>query len=403
MSLTWEVQNEANQFIRIRKMLHLTIFILLSIQGIGCVEYESEGDDEAYQEYQAYQEFEEYQEEIKNVRIMDKPLYIISDPNSVDAEITGTSQNRIQAIIAGGMFLLPWDNLKGKPVICETDLDESAYISDNRYANFSYIGREKYLLIKNISNGKETNRWMLENASIASHIANSRNGKYVTVFYDDERTTHERTAKEVIFYGKEYLYKYDASTNEFSKIFTIAWKGNSPNPDKIAISECGKYITAVGVNNAAWIIVVDAEKKEKLWEIADPKDTLIGFNDACFSSDGEHIFVADNTGVVVYETRTGKVVKQWPTSARCIGIEVSPNNRLVAAGTGPGGEVYILDNKTDKYLLRLNTGQYTNYGLSFSPDSSMLATSGVRKTGIKIWQMPDLSKEVVSEPNNIDK
>ncbi|KPK77382.1 MAG: hypothetical protein AMJ79_03445 [Phycisphaerae bacterium SM23_30] len=374
-------------------MFYLTACILLSIQSIGCVEYESEEDDEVYQIYQKMQ----------NIEVVQKPMFIIDDPNSSNASITGTSQNRIQAIIAGGLFLLPWDNLKGKPIICETYLDEFAYISDDRYANLLALRNDLYFTIRKLSNGQEIKRWMLENAGIETYIANSRNGKYVTVFYDDDKTTHERTDKGVFFYGREYLYKYTASTNEFSKIFTIAWKDNTPNPNKIAVSECGKYIAAVGLNDGAWILVVNAEKKAKLWEKTDKTYSYINFNDVCFSPDGEHIFVAANPGVVVYETKTGKVVKQWLTSARCIGIEVSPNNRLVAAGTGPGGEVYILDNKTDKYLLRLNTGQYTNYGLAFSPDSSMLATSGVRKTGIKIWQMPDLPKEVVNEPNKIKK
>ena len=108
-------------------------------------------------------------------------------------------------------------------------------------------------------------------------------------------------------------------------------------------------------------------------------------------------------GLFCFEVKTGKILSQWRVGGRFVGVDVSPDGKLVAGGVGPGGEVYIFEAKSGKVLTKLETGQFVMYGLSFSPDSKLLATSGVKNTGIKIWNMPEMSKNNVGEPNIIKK
>ncbi len=83
--------------------------------------------------------------------------------------------------------------------------------------------------------------------------------------------------------------------------------------------------------------------------------------------------------------------------ARAASVAISPDERLMAGGLPGTGDVYVCDvNSTTRIgtpVLRLRTGQYSVYGLAFSPDSTLLATEGVKRTHIKIWKMPTPASE----------
>jgi WD40 repeat protein len=92
--------------------------------------------------------------------------------------------------------------------------------------------------------------------------------------------------------------------------------------------------------------------------------------------------------LLCFDLSSGKIVSQWLIPGRCIGVAASPDGQLVAGGGGGNGLVFVYQASTGRELLKLDTGQFTIYGLAFSPDSKLLATSGVKNTNVKIWKMP---------------
>jgi WD40 repeat protein len=174
-----------------------------------------------------------------------------------------------------------------------------------------------------------------------------------------------------------------------------------------AVSEDGKYLVAVGTNNGGFIHLADVTQKKVLWEkvpmgaeVPDG-DWTVNFNDVCFSPDSKYVYVGGNCGLFCFDVATGKILSQWEVPGRCMSVAVSPDGKLVAGGGGGTGFVYVYHTKTGQLLRRLQTGQFTIYGLAFSPDSTLLATSGVMNTDVKIWKMPSVDSESVEvgEPN----
>jgi len=159
----------------------------------------------------------------------------------------------------------------------------------------------------------------------------------------------------------------------------------------VSVSEDGKYIAAFGANNDGWIQLIDVEKEKVLWEKL--PYWSVNFNDACFSPDSNNVYVAGNTGLFCFDVLTGKILSQWQIDGRFISVAASPDGHLVAAGTTASGDVYVYESRTGKLLQLIKTGQYTVYGLTFSPDSKLLATGGVLNTNIKIWKMPDKNQQ----------
>jgi WD40 repeat protein len=98
-----------------------------------------------------------------------------------------------------------------------------------------------------------------------------------------------------------------------------------------------------------------------------------------------------------FDVATGRILSQWQIGGRFVGVDVSPDGRLVAGGTSISGYVYVYDAKTGKLLLRLDTDQGTHYRLTFSPDSTLLATRGTRTWKVKIWKMPSPALETQPE------
>jgi WD40 repeat protein len=183
-------------------------------------------------------------------------------------------------------------------------------------------------------------------------------------------------------------------------------KHSLPLLKAVAASEDGNYVCEVGSLEGGWILLADMVRKKVVWEqVAEGKAVpqgrwTVAFNDVCFSPDSKRIYVAGNTGLFCFDTVTGKITKQWPMPARAASVAISPDERLVAGGLPGTGDVYVCDvNSTTRIgtpVLRLRTGQYSVYGLAFSPDSTLLATEGVKRTHIKIWKMPPAGVETKS-------
>ena len=199
-------------------------------------------------------------------------------------------------------------------------------------------------------------------------------------------------------HGERRLGFYDDQDTSLKWIVTFDTVQTGPQVSSCAVSEDGKLVAASGCWERGWLLLADVAQEKELW-VARPSWS-INFNDVCFSPDAKTIYIAGNGGVYLFDVSTGEVTGVWQMPNRCVGVAASPDGKLVAGGLGPCGRVFIYDARTGQELNVLHTGQYTTYGLAFSPDSSRLATSGVKETGIRIWQMPKVPASVPVPPKS---
>jgi len=265
----------------------------------------------------------------------------------------------------------------------------------------SYENNDTSIIAMDIREESPIKRWSLGRRWECIRARNCQNGKYVAILLDEK-------------FGFAYDEKYEGSREDYGRVRLgvisqinkeVLWASTiyrysfRPEFNNIAVSEDGKYLVAVGADNGGFIHMADVKEKKVLWEKVPHGDEVphgiwtVNFNDVCFSPDSKYVYVAGNVGLFCFDVQTGKILTQWQIDSRFITVAVSADGSLVAGGEQPGGLVYIYKAKTGKLILKLLTGQYSIYGLAFSPDSKLLATSGVKNTNIKIWEMPSYERD----------
>jgi len=159
-------------------------------------------------------------------------------------------------------------------------------------------------------------------------------------------------------------------------------------------SEDGQWVATVGTNNGSWVCMVRVGGNQVAWEFVDSMS--VGFKDAAFSPDSKTVYAGGGSGVLyAFDVATGKVKSQWPIGEggkvqygqRINRVAASPDGSLVAAGTGPDGEVYLWDTQTGSRVDVIRTRQSTIWGLAFSPDSKRIAATGVENKTIEIFDV----------------
>lgn len=241
------------------------------------------------------------------------------------------------------------------------------------------------IILRNLASTKELDRWDLGPLWYVSRISASRNGKYIGLISEGKGAN-----RRLIRLG--YISIESGEMSWLTTLKSSIVDGPLIVFNRIALSDNGKYLAAVGLKEGGYIIVADIEEKKVLWDTK--PSWAINFNDVCFSPDAKVVYIGGNGGVYCLDMATGNIsVPWWETSARCVGVAASPDGQLVAGGMGGSGEVYVFDAKTGKVLSKFQTEQYTLYNLAFSPDSKFLATEGVKSTNIKIWKMPEPVKD----------
>ncbi|MHC4867474.1 MAG: WD40 repeat domain-containing protein [Planctomycetota bacterium] len=257
---------------------------------------------------------------------------------------------------------------------------------------------DTHIVIRDIEDDSNIERKPFGKRWFCEQLRSTRNGKYIAVYL-----------RELYRYVLEDDEREDRGERRFGVIESLSgetqwvscvYKTDSTlaQLNQVAVSEDGKYFAAVGTSNGGFIHLAGVEEKRVLWEkVPHGKEVPLGdwtvnFNDVCFSPDGKYVYVAGNCGLFCFDVSTGRILSQWLVDGGlCQSVDVSPDGRLVAGGVDGSGLVSIYEAKTGKLLRLLQTGQYSVYGLTFSPDSTRLATSGVKRTNIKIWKMPTLT------------
>jgi len=369
----------------------------------------------------------------------------LEDVNSVD---TPVAELRIPADVgrvstSGDMLVAPghdsllyvwsWDNLASEPRTVGLELwvpevhrgdslpDGRLLLPLNRYCTLvcgnrliqgSYLNDTTSVLVRDTQSAAELKRWALGERWDCDGIRCSSNGKFAVVLLEENykvvssdkyEAPGRRRAGSREDSGRYRLGVTDCQLERIrwvSTIYTYDWL---PSVETVHISGDGKFLAAVGTNNAGYIHVVDVEREKLLWEKVPHGEEVphgpwtVNFNDVCFSPDSKYIYVAGNVGLFCFDVATGKILSQWQIDGRLVSVAASPDGKLVAGGEEASGFAYIYEAKTGKLILMLVTGQYSIFGLAFSPDSKLLATSGVLNTNIKIWKMPAVETQGTEE------
>jgi WD40 repeat protein len=174
----------------------------------------------------------------------------------------------------------------------------------------------------------------------------------------------------------------------------------------IGISDDGRYAVAAGIRHPSrgpsggWFSIVDvAAGKEHASMTLVKGETVFGA--VAFSPDSRWLYVGGTMGRLYrVSVETGEIegrtyIGKSPKSRfghRLMEIAVSPDGSVVAAGSGPKGEIYFWDAVTLERITTLWTKDGTTLGMVFSPDGTKLATYGAHcEDGIRIWDVSFLA------------
>jgi len=260
----------------------------------------------------------------------------------------------------------------------------------NDDATVSDEGRNRTLVVKRVHDGNEITRWALGKEWYSSVMRGSRGGKYIAVALSEDLTfshTGDNPSVRIGIIGPR------PTDLQWIQTLTSDYFGHSRVED-LAPSDDGNRIGVAGWRGRD--LMIDVPSKTVLWT-SEVRGTPVGI---ALTRDGGLAYATGGFDCTVYEFdgKNGKVLRKWAVEERygyrMVSVAVSPDGRLVAAGTGPLGEVFVWSTKSGKMVMRLRHDERaTVYNLAFSADSTKLAT-GTGSWGacagkvIKIWIMP---------------
>ena len=270
-------------------------------------------------------------------------------------------------------------------------------LPNNKYLSGIYASKEGHtfpLVLGSFGSNEVIKKWAEPKGWEYTKGGVSRNRRFAVVFLEDDFTApdHDFTNPNL------RVGFVDIAARELS--WVIKHRGRIYGVFRdILVSNDGKYIAIAGWTYE--LVLVDVKARRKLWAKRPPN--VVNLSYAAFSSDGSVLYAADSgdSGVFMFETATGKVIRKWyasPTGESIYGhriscLAISPDDAWIAVGTGPQGLVFLFSTTSpESKPIILPHGSGTTDMLSFSPDSRYLAT--MRSGQIKIWDVipPDEQK-----------
>jgi WD40 repeat protein len=176
----------------------------------------------------------------------------------------------------------------------------------------------------------------------------------------------------------------------------LTYTGHTDKVRSLVWSADGKTIASAGM-----------EKNIRVWNADTGKDiqTIAAVGNLvsalALSKDGKHLFTGQfeipnanpPNGLFVYETQTGKLVREAKDFSNKIGtISVSPDGTIIATGDDNGNArlwqypAFVDNDKQPAYWTQQDPGGSTTYHLTFSPDGKTLARFG--PFNIKFYDTP---------------
>ncbi len=305
-------------------------------------------------------------------------------PESGVAKLS-TVEGRLIAISRENeVYTWEWNDLSGWPEVVSFESEEAAAVSSGRVI-WVPSNKRNVLVASDLKGGEELKRVSLGAGGACAALAASQNGMYLVAGLLVGGGIDRRMELAVTDSGLTSLGRVIKEKTASELVL-----------NEVAVSDDGAFVAAVGRKGVGWILVGSAESGEILWERRIENSTEL--DNVIFSPDGEMVFASKSDRYVcAFARATGEIVRELvidkyktppnnPQTISC--ITISPDSRLLVAGTVPASQVWVWDAKSGAKLSVIRPGQFTVSGVSFSPDSSLLATSDLlgRHT-IKLWRI----------------
>jgi hypothetical protein len=304
----------------------------------------------------------------------------------------GQAVNGIFATSAKPNVLVTWhwngQTLKKDPTVPLPRVLRIVVLGGGRYLSLRRPGNEYDpwpLTLASVGQEGVIKEWACPKGDGYSHTGGSRNGKFVAVTAD---ITPARLADDD-YKPLTRIGRVDLEKQEMTWVGELAGYGVNM-VRQIAVSDDGEYIAIGGWDNG--IALANTSQQKVLWSLR-PK-TESGSRYVGFASDGLTLYVGGSEGCVyAMDTKTGRVLRQFYATStgqsiyghRISCLAVSPDDAWVAVGTGPEGEIYVFDTTGKSPPKMLPHGMTTVLIVSFSPDSSRLAS--VAGSIVKVWSI----------------
>lgn len=242
------------------------------------------------------------------------------------------------------------------------------------------------LVIWTRDNGSVRTSWTWGREWYFKQMVRSRNGEYVAVCLNEELTVTGN------YGGESCRVGIIGGNGGINWLEPIRFSREGVGPRAMAISDDGRMLGIVGTGGAEKVEVWNVDTGKMVWRGAPEGESAI--NDVAFSPDGKKLYVGGTTGwVYVYESCRGELSTRFLASkeatpvfgCRVSRIDVSADGSMVAAGTGPGGDVYVWDADSGKSIVVIATKKGTVADLAFSPDCEMIAVCGTDSNLIGVW------------------
>ncbi len=110
----------------------------------------------------------------------------------------------------------------------------------------------------------------------------------------------------------------------------------------------------------------------------------------CFSPDGRTLYSGGRESVEAWEVSSGQ--RRWkaafPGPPFVLGIDLSPDGKVIAVGYSFGRDMVFLDAASGKVIQPFGDLRHACFQLLFSPDGRLLATQDSATQTVSIWDFP---------------
>lgn len=169
-----------------------------------------------------------------------------------------------------------------------------------------------------------------------------------------------------------------------------------PTPDRV------KAVRSLAISPDRTTLAVARGNEVKFYDAKtgrfnNPLSTLPGMIEAvAYSPDGKSLAVGTFRELVLIDPKNGDVTRRHSDfTDRVVAVAFSPDGKWIAAAGGAptaGGELQVFDAATGKLAFAAaNAHSDTIFGVSFRPDSTMVATCGADKF-VRVWAVPSGEK-----------
>jgi len=295
------------------------------------------------------------------------------------------------------IYLWDWNNLSAKPRKGRVQAQDVTWMKPGRLV-WSALPKADTLSVTNLKADKIYAKIPLDPGWKCKILRTSQNGRFTAVGLVDSSTKkgpgQENASRRI---GVELL------DMNLQKVAVVAIAGGQEGNlvlSNVAVSEDGKFLAAVGSENAGWAAVVDVKQAKLLWEKKIEQTARI--SNVAFSPDGKTVYMGGD-GMIVYgfETVTANPLHElllkekegaWSSTAGqhngITSIEFSSDGRLILTA-GTYTKIHIWNAATGRELKQFSHGGWTIVDFAMSPDHRQFATGDLwALSKVKLWRLP---------------